>query len=81
MVFAHLVQVDNRLPELILQLVEISHAHFPEVTGMVFVQICSVMMLSTSHTTSTRMLSVLANAAVTSRDMAAAGKKSMSAMM
>ena len=48
---------------------------------MVFVQIGSVMMLSTSHTTSTRMLSVLANAAVTSRDMAAAGKKSMLALM
>ena len=81
MVFAHLVQVDNGLPELVLQLVEISHAHFSEVTGMIFVQVCSVMMLSTSHTTSTRMLSVLANAAVTSRDMAAAGEESMLAIM
>lgn len=56
---------------------EISHAHFSEVTGMVFVEISSVMMLSTGHTTSTRMLSVLANAAVTSGDMATAGRKSM----
>lgn len=74
MLFAHLVQVDDRLPELILQLVEVSHAHFSEVTGMVFIEICSMVMLPTRHTTSTRMLSVLANSAVTSGDMATAGK-------
>lgn len=56
---------------------KVSHAHFSEVTGMVFVDISSVMMLSTCHTTSTRMLSVLANAAVTGGDMAAAGRKSL----
>ena len=80
MLFAHLVQVDNRLPELIIDLVEVSHAHFSEVAGMVFVEICSMVMLPTRHTTSTRMLSVLANAAVTSGDMAAAGRKSVLAM-
>ena len=47
---------------------------------MIFVEIGPVVMLSTRHTTSTRMLSVLANAAVTSGDMAAAGRMSMLAM-
>ena len=59
---------------MILQLVEVSHAHFSEITGMVFIEICSMVMLPTRHTTSTRMFSVLANSAVTSGDMAAAGK-------
>lgn len=56
---------------------EVSHAHFSEVTGMVFVDIRSMVMLPARHTTSTRMLSVLANAAVTSGDMAAADRKNM----
>ena len=43
---------------------------------MVLVEIRSVMVLSTGHTTSTRMLSVFANTAVTGGDMAAAGRKS-----
>ena len=80
MLFAHLVQIDDWLPELILQFVEVSHAHFSKVTGMVFVEVCSMMMLSTCHTTATRMLSVLANAAVTGGDMATASRKSSLAM-
>lgn len=80
MLFFYLVQVDNRFPELILQFVEVSHAHFSEVTGMVFVEIGPVVMLSTRHTASTRMLSVFANAAVASGDMTAAGRKCASAM-
>ena len=72
---AHLIQVDNRLPELILQFVEVPHAHFSEVPRMVFVEICSVVVLSTRHTTSTGMLSVFANAAVASGDMTATGKE------
>ena len=71
---AHLIQVDHRLPELILQFVEVPHAHFSEVTRMVFVEVGSVMMLSTRHTTPTRMLPVFANAAVASRDVTATGK-------
>lgn len=51
---------------------EVPHAHFSEVTGMVLVEIRSVMVLTTSHTTSTRMLSVLANTSMTSGNMAAA---------
>ena len=72
---AHLIQVDDRLPELILQFVEVPHAHFSEVTGMVFVEIRSVMMLSTGHTTATRMLPVFANAAMASGDVTATGKE------
>ena len=46
---------------MILQLVKVSHADLPKVTRMVFVEIGSVMVLSTSHTTSTGMLTVLAD--------------------
>lgn len=49
---------------------EIPHANFAEITGMVLVDVCSVMMLSTSHTTTTRMLSMLAYATMSGRDMA-----------
>lgn len=52
---------------------EISHAHFTEVTGMVFIEIGSVMVLSTGHTTSTGMLAMLAYTTVTSGHMATAG--------
>ena len=62
------------------EILTISHAHFSEVTWMVFVEIGPVMMLPTRHTTSTRMLSVLANAAVTGGDMAATGRKGTLAM-
>ena len=72
---AHLIQVDDRLPELILQFVEVPHAHFSEVTRMVFVEVGSVMVLSTRHTTSTGMLSVFANAAMASGDVTATGKE------
>ena len=75
---AHLIQVDDRLPELILQFVKVPHAHFSEVTRMVFVQIGSVMVLSTRHTPSTGMLSVFANAAVASGDVTATGKDCVS---
>ena len=54
---------------------EVAHAHFSEVAGMIFVEVGPVMMLSTRHATSTRMLSVFANAAVASGDMTAAGWK------
>jgi len=57
--------------------VEISHANLPEVTRMVFVEIGSVMMLSTGHTTSTRMLSVFANTTMTCGDMATTVRKEL----
>ena len=52
---------------------EVSHAHFSEITGVVFVKIRPVMVLSTRPTTSTGMLAMFANAAGTSGDMATAG--------
>ena len=50
---------------------KIPHADFSKVTRVIFVQIGSVMMLSTSHTATTRMLAVLADTTVTGGDMAA----------
>lgn len=61
----YLLEVDDRLPELVLCLVEISHADFTEVSRMVFVDVRSVMMLTTSHTTTTGMFSVLSYSSVT----------------
>ena len=68
----HLIQIDNRLPELVLQLVEISHSDLSKVTRVVLVEIRAVVMLSTSHTTTTGMLAVLSYTTVTGRDMATA---------
>lgn len=51
---------------------EIPHADLSKVTRMVFIEICAVMMLSSSHTTSTGMLAMLANTSVAGGDMAAA---------
>ena len=75
-----LIKVDGRFPELVLCLVEISHADFSKVTGMVLVDVCSVMMLATSHTTTTWMLSVLSYTTVASGDMAATRRGNMLAL-
>jgi hypothetical protein len=45
--------------------VEISHANFAKVSRVVFVDVRSVMMLTTSHTTTTGMLSVLSYSTMT----------------
>jgi hypothetical protein len=55
-----LVKVDNGTVELVVGLVEVSHTDLTEVTRMVLVHVDTVMMLTTSKTTTTRMLSVLA---------------------
>jgi hypothetical protein len=49
--------------------VEVPHADLPKVARMVFIDIGSVMMLSTSHTTTTWMLAVLSYTTVTGRNM------------
>merc|ERR1712203_835796 len=46
--------------------VEVEHTNFSEVTRMVFIEQCSVVMLTTSITTATWMLTVLTNTTVTS---------------
>ena len=66
-----LVEVDDRLPEPIVHLVEVPHTHFTEVTGMVLVHVCTVVVLATGKTTTTWMLPVLADTTVTGRDVAA----------
>ena len=57
---------------------EIPHPHLPKVTGMVFIEVRSVVMLSSGHTTSTGMLAVFANTSVAGGDMAAAGRGEIS---
>ena len=61
----NLVKVDNRLPELVLRLVEVSHTNLAKIAGVEFVDVRSVMMLATSHTSATRMLSMLAYTTMT----------------
>jgi len=67
----YLIQVDNRLPEVVALLVEVSHTDLSKVTGMVLVHVGSVVMLSTSETATTWMLAVLAYTTVTGRDVSA----------
>jgi hypothetical protein len=69
----YLVEVDDGLPELVLHLVEVAHADLSEVTGMVLVEVGTVVVLSTRHTATTGMLAVLAYSSFTCRDVAAAG--------
>lgn len=75
--WTYLVKVDDRLPELILHLVEVSHTHFTEVTGMVLVEIGTVMMLATGHTATTGMLPVLSYTSITGGDVPAAVVKEL----
>lgn len=70
----YLVQVDNWLPEVVALLVEVSHTDLSEVTRMVFVHVCSVVMLSTSKTSTTGMLAVLSYTTLTGGNMTAAVK-------
>jgi len=70
----YFLQIDNRFPELILQFVEIPHANLPEVSRMVFVDICPVVVLSTCHTATTGMLAMLAYTAVAGGYVAATVK-------
>jgi hypothetical protein len=51
-------------------LVEIPHSDLSKVTRMILVHVRSVVMLTTSKTSTTRMLAVLAYTTVSSRDMA-----------
>jgi hypothetical protein len=66
-----LVKVDDGLPEVNLLLVEVPHTNLSEVTRVVLVHVGTVMVLATSQTSTSRMLPVLANATLTSRNVAA----------
>jgi hypothetical protein len=69
---AHLVKVDDWLPEVVSLLVEVSHSDLSEVTWMVLIHVRSVVVLTTGKTTTTGMLAVLSYTTVSSRDMSAA---------
>jgi len=68
----YLVEVDGRLPKLLVGLVEVSHTNLTEVTRVVLVKVSTVVVLTTGHTATTGVLAVLANATVTGRHMTAA---------
>ena len=51
---------------------EVPHTNFTEVTGVVLVEVGTVVVLTTGHTTTTGVLTVLANATVTGGNMTAA---------
>jgi hypothetical protein len=68
--FAYLVEVDDGLPELVLELVEVPHTNLTEVTRVVLVDVGTVVVLTTGHTATTGRLSVLADTTFTGRDMA-----------
>ena len=55
----HLVDVDGGASVLVPLQVEMTHANLSEVSGMVFVEVDPVVMLTTSVTTTSRMLTVL----------------------
>lgn len=71
-VLTYLVEVDGGLPELLLSLVEVPHTDLTEVTGVVLVDVGTVVVLTTGHTATTRGLAVLADTTVTSGHVAAA---------
>lgn len=74
----YLVEVDGRPPVLLVGLAEVPHADLSEVTGVVLVKVGAVVVLTTGHTTTTGVLTVLANATVTGGNMTAAMKKKTS---
>ena len=66
----YLVKVDDGLPELVLELVEVPHTNLTEVTRVVLVDVGTVVVLTTGHTATTGRLAVLADTTFTGRDMA-----------
>jgi hypothetical protein len=68
----NLVQVDDGLPFVVALEVEMAHTDFTKVTGMVLVEVGTVVVLTTGHTTTTRGLAVLADTTVTGGNVAAA---------
>ena len=65
----HLVNVDGRSEVVVGQDVVVPHTDLTEVTGMVLVEVGSVVVLTTGLTSTTRRLSVLADTTVTGRDV------------
>lgn len=59
------LDVNDGSPEVVLLLVEVSHTDLTKVTRVVLVEVGSVVVLTTGHTTTTGILAVLANTTVT----------------
>merc|ERR1719230_1532921 len=66
-----LVDVDDGADLAVLDQVEIAHAHLSEISRVVLVKIDAVVMLSARISDTARVLTVLADAAAPSRDLAA----------
>lgn len=71
----YLVEVDHGLPELLIGLVKVPHTNLTEITGVVLVEVGTVVVLTTGHTTTTGVLAVLADTTVTGGHMAAARRE------
>ncbi|CAN0863406.1 hypothetical protein LINGRAHAP2_LOCUS8688, partial [Linum grandiflorum] len=65
-----LVDVDDRAEGPVLELVEVPHADFPEVTGMVLVEEDPVVVHASGVTATSGMLPVLSDTAVSGADVA-----------
>ena len=68
---AHLVNVDGGAVVVVAKLVVVAHTDLTEVTRVVLVKVGTVVVLTTSKTTTTRMLPVLSYTTVTGRDVTA----------
>lgn len=56
---------------MVLEFVEVAHADFTKITRVIFIHEDSVVVLTTRHTATGRMLAMLANSTVTSGDVSA----------
>lgn len=65
----HFIQIDNRLPVVVVQLVEVSHADLPEIARVESVQVRPVMVLPAGHAPSAGVFAMLAYSAVPGRDV------------
>ena len=66
-----LVEVDGGAMKLVSLQVEVSHTNLTEVTRVVFIEVDTVVMLTTGVTATTRVLAVLTDTTVTGRAMTA----------
>jgi len=64
-----LVNVHNGLPLVVALQMEVAHSYFSEVTRMVFVQVGSVVVLTSGKTATTGMLAMFSNASMSGADM------------
>ena len=66
-----LLNVDGWGPLVVAEEVEASHTDLTEVTGMILIEVGAVVVLTTGHTTTTGVLSMLSDTALTGGNMSA----------